>query len=277
MTIKNIVVHMDDRETCRARVDVAVEIARAYDAHLVGVYVWQVLAIPNYAQVQIPLQVLEAQETARKALARVAKDLFTQATDKAGLKAEWRCEKGDAVDVLTLNARYADLVVAGQSPEGEGGLLDEAVVDHVALQCGRPVLVIPYIGAQGTIGKRVYVAWDGSREAVRAVNDSLPFLERADAVRVVAINAGKSDMEHGDIPCADICLHLARHGISAEAYQVESGDLHAGDMLLSRAADGGADLLVMGAYGHSRFKELVLGGVTRHLLHHMTIPVLMSH
>ena len=121
------------------------------------------------------------------------------------------------------------------------------------------------------------VAWNGSREATRAANDALPILQRADRVVVLAINPGGGIDGHGEVPGADLSLHLARHGVSAEAQQVQAEDMNVGEMLLSRCADEAADLLVMGAYGRSRVRELVLGGATRHVLEHATLPVLMSH
>ncbi len=137
--------------------------------------------------------------------------------------------------------------------------------------------MVPYIGARQEMGRNVLVAWNGSREATRAVNDALPILERADKVTVLAVNPGKNGNDHGDIPSADIALHLARHGVKAEASQTVSDELEVGSIILSRISDLGADLVVMGAYGHSRMRELMMGGVTRDLLRHMTVPVLMSH
>jgi nucleotide-binding universal stress UspA family protein len=139
---------------------------------------------------------------------------------------------------------------------------------------GRPVLVVPRYGTFPTIGERVLVAWNGAREAVRAVNDALPLLQRAQLVTVLSIDP--SDADHR-IPSADITLHLARHGVTAVAAQTRGTDLLVADILLSYAADLGADLIVSGAYGHTRLRELVLGGMTRHLLQTMTVPVLMSH
>ena len=144
------------------------------------------------------------------------------------------------------------------------------------LSCGRPVLVIPYVGNFETIGKHVIVAWDASPIAAGAVHDSLPFLKAAKSVTVLAVNPKDGDDETGDLPGADICAHLARHGVNVEAKHIQS-DLDPGNMLLSRAADSGADLIVMGAYGHARWTEIVFGGVTNHFLSHMTVPTLMSH
>jgi nucleotide-binding universal stress UspA family protein len=137
--------------------------------------------------------------------------------------------------------------------------------------------VVPYIGAATPPGKRVIVAWNGGREAARAVNDALPLLVAADQVDVVCVNPGRGEEDDADLPGADLCLHLARHGVKAEAQELVASDIEAGDLLLSRAADSGADLIVMGAYGHARWREVVLGGVTRQLLNQMTVPVFMSH
>lgn len=134
--------------------------------------------------------------------------------------------------------------------------------------------MIPYLGAQNTLGKRVLVAWDGRREAARAVHDALPLLQRAANVSVLAVNPPA----HNDaIPCADICQHLARHGVRTEAVSHQTANDNVGTSILSYATDLDADLVVMGAYGHSRLSEMMLGGVTRTMLSQMTVPVLMSH
>jgi nucleotide-binding universal stress UspA family protein len=145
------------------------------------------------------------------------------------------------------------------------------------LEVGRPVLVVPSVGQFPTLGQRVLVAWNASREATRAVHDALPLLRRSRRTQVVVINPQGGAGGHGDIPGADIGLHLSRHGVNAVCERISADDVETGALLLSRAADEGADLIVMGAYGHSRLSELVLGGATRHILRHMTVPVLLSH
>jgi nucleotide-binding universal stress UspA family protein len=137
------------------------------------------------------------------------------------------------------------------------------------------VLIVPRYGVFGTVGERVLIAWNGSREATRAAHDALPLLKRATKVTVLSIDPDHDSQRR--VPSADITLHLARHGVAAEADSTVALDIAVGDVLLSRAADLGADLIVMGGYGHSRVREMVLGGATRHLLQHMTVPVLMSH
>lgn len=277
MALKDILVHVDNTRACGARVGAAVELARTHGAHLTGVYIVPVLTIPVYAEAQIGLEVLQAQQDAVQSRARAAEKRFREASDRAGLSGEWRVEKGEAARILGLHARYVDLVVIGQVERDDPEWLDTGLPDKVVLESGRPVLIIPYIGASQPIGNRVMVAWNATREAVRAANDALGFMERAAKVKVLTINPPADDVDDGDIACADICLHLARHGINAEAQSMQAEDIEVGDLLLSRVNDESVDLLVMGAYGHSRFREIVLSGVTRHLLHHMTIPVLMSH
>ena len=276
MPVKDLLVHVDDSKASTARVDTAIRLAQTYDAHLTGLYVMPHLGIPVYAEVQIPDEILAAQREG--ALARVAEveKAFRVATDKAGLSPEWRFVEDRLASTLALHARYVDLVIVGQRGDTDPSSMSNGVAEHVVLQSGRPTLVVPYIGVPDSIGKHVLVAWNASREAVRAIHDAMPFLEQAQTVTVLAINPPEHTDENR-IPSADICQHLARHGVNAEAAHIEAHDIAVGDMLLSRAADRGADLIVMGAYGHSRFREFVLGGATRHLLEHMTVPVLMAH
>ena len=192
-----------------------------------------------------------------------------------GTRHSAHCAASRVAEVVALHARYADLVVLGQPDSENGGEVDAQVPEDVVLSAGRPALVVPYIGAGEEIGKRVLIAWDGGREAARAVNDALPLLENAEFVAVLVVNPSQG--AHGEEPGADIALHLARHGIAVEAQHIEVRDLSTGNALLSRLADEAIDLLVMGAYGHSRLREMVLGGMTREVFQQMTVPVLMSH
>ncbi|TVR78844.1 MAG: universal stress protein [Rhodospirillales bacterium] len=278
MPVKDLLVHIDHGRASPARLDAAIALAAAHDAHLVGLYVLSRPHIPGFIRTQIPPVLLKHQEEALGTSARQAEEHFNDAVRRAGVKGEWRCVDGDPEPVLSLHARYCDLCVVGQrDPEGEDATMDPAMPDRLILTVGRPVLVVPKVGDYPVIGKRVLVAWDASRLATRAVNDALPILTAADHVSVLAVNPRGGEDGHGDIPSADICLHLARHGIKAEAEHVYADDVDVGAMLLSTLAAEGADLLVMGAYGHTRWRELVLGGATRHILEHMTVPVLMSH
>jgi nucleotide-binding universal stress UspA family protein len=176
-----------------------------------------------------------------------------------------------------MHARYADLVVLGQVDPDEPPYIGSHLPEEVVLASGRPLLVVPHAWAPGPLGERVLVAWDASREAARAVNDAMPILEQAASVLVVSINPKSTPLGHGELPGADIALHLARHDIDVEVRSIEFDRMDVGEALLSLAADGARDLLVMGAYAHSRIRELVLGGATRTVLERMTLPVLMAH
>ncbi len=275
--LKDIVVHIDRLPECPERLKAAIRLAQAHGAHLTGSYAIPRSRIPNYLEVQIPKEILDQAAATRLEDATAARENFEKACRAGDIAYEWRQAEGPTVETLALNARYADLAIVGQrNPDSEDFEVDE-MPDRFILAAGRPALVVPYAGSFAEIGRTVVVAWDASRLATRAVNDALPILRKAAKVYLLAINPVGGREGHGAVPCADIGLHLARHGVKAEASSIHVDDLDIGDALLSRAADFGADLIVMGAYGHSRWRELVLGGVTRHLLDHMTAPVFMSH
>lgn len=278
MGLKDILVHVDRSRRCEERLEAAINLAAAHDAHLIGLYVLTYARIPGYIRAEINEDVLKFQIESARAAAHKAETMFNDRVGRAGVKAEWRCVEGDLLPVLSLHARYADIAIVGQrDPEWKDTGDDPGMPDQLVLSIGRPVLVVPHVGQYPAIGKRVMVAWDASRLATRAVNDALPLLVKAKKVAVIAVNPEGGEEGHGEIPSADICLHLARHGVKAEAQHIYAKDMSVGDMMLSRAADEGIDLIVTGAYGHARWRELVLGGVTRYLLNHMTVPVLMSH
>lgn len=282
MSIKNILVHVGDSKHCAARLDVAVDLTRRFAAHLVGVYAIPDPYIASYMaggdSSYVPAAFIKEQIQRGRDLAATAEAGFRAHLEKAGVDAEWRAIEGNAGDVISLNARYADLTIVGQAdPDDREGYPDPGLPAEVALTSGRPILVVPYVGPGKTLAKNIMVAWNASREATRAVNDALPLLQAADKVSLLAVDPEKGGADHGEIPCADIALFLARHGVKAEAIRTVSNDLEIADVFLSRIADLGSDLLVMGAYGHSRMREFVMGGATRGILSQMTVPVLMSH
>lgn len=281
MSLKDILVIVDNAKNCGTRLDVAVQLAQQHDAHLIGLFVRTVPHVPQFVMSQLGPEVAEVQKRYADEAAEKARKLFEDKTRNAGIGVEWREVSGLPLDECRLHAKYTDLVVAGQLDDtatetSEG---QENLIDHLVLDAGRPVLVVPYTGRFPKVGERVMVAWNATREATRAVNDALPILQKAKEVHVIAVNphGGHGRDGHGEIPSADITLHLARHGVKATAEHIEAREMGAGEALLSRAADESIDLIVMGAYGRSRLRELVLGGATRHMLRHMTVPVLMSH
>lgn len=276
MSYKTILVHMDTGERAATRLAFALELAGRANAHLVGLHAVSVPRIPAYAAVEGGDRMRDYQEKAMEELAARARATFERLTKPSGHPSvEWRESRGDAAEVVPVHARYADLIVLGQSNGAETSGVESDFVDRVLLAAGRPALVIPYAGTFTAAGGRVLVAWNASREATRAVTDALPLLQAADEVNVVAFNPDGAP--HGEMPGADIALFLARHGVNVTVSHERGTDIDAGNLLLSRAADMDVNLIVMGAYGHSRMQELILGGATRTILQSMTVPVLMSH
>lgn len=276
MTYKTILVHVDNGKNCPARLDTAIRLTRRFEAHLVGLHALTALRLPAYAVAEAGATLLEAQREVALEQATRAEDLFRKTIGSAGLAStEWRVSSDDAVDATILHARYADLVVLGQPNARDGSGVEPDFPERVALAAGRPVLMVPYTGKFETLGKRVLLAWNTSREATRAITDAIPLLREAEQVNVVVFNP--EGTVHGAVPGADIGLYLARHGVRVEVAYHRAKEIDVGNQLLSRAADLGTDLIVMGAYGHSRMRELIMGGATRTVLASMTAPVLLSH
>lgn len=279
MGYKTILVNCDTAPTTPQRIELAADLARQMQAHLVGMFVRANVVMPAYMEAGIGPELIVLQEKRGKDQAAKAKAVFDQIAQRVGGSAEWREASGDIYDQTTMQSRYADLTVMGQY---DSKLDDPDVIPDLAetvmLDCGRPVLLLPYIGFKGKlIGGHVLVGWNASRESGRAVHDALPFLKAASQVTVLVVNPKGGARGHGEQPGADIAQFLARHGVKVTASQTVADDIDAGDAIISRVSDINADMLVMGAYGHSRLRELIIGGVTRKVLATMTVPVLFSH
>jgi nucleotide-binding universal stress UspA family protein len=280
MTYKDLLVHLDDSQRCAQRVEAAVRLAARHGAHLTGFYPIVEIPLLNSIRERIPRDIRERMEAEAQAQAEAALKGFREAADRAGIVYETRTDR--ALDttlarVLSMHARYADLVVLGRVDPNEPPDVGSDLPEEVVLASGRPALVVPHDWEAGPLGERVLIAWDASREAARAVSDALPLLQQAAAVLVVSINPKSTPLGHGELPGTDIAVHLARHQVEVEVQSLEVEQMAVGEALLSFAADRARDLLVMGAYAHSRVHELVLGGATRMVLERMTLPVLMAH
>ncbi len=285
MAFKDLLVHLDNGPRSATRLVIAAALARRFGAQLTGVYVVDIPSAEFFYGAAMPLaaggaeRVVDQIRAEAIAAAEPIELAFRETLRREGLDGGWRLVEGNLPATVALHARYADLTVLGQANpyEQRDGLGHDAVAVATVMASGRPVLAVPFAGEFPTLGERVLVAWNASREAARAVNDALPLLREASAVTVLAVNPRRGINGHGDVPAADMALHLARHGVRAEAAHTVANDIPDGEALLSYAADIGADLIVSGAYGHSRARELVFGGVTRTLLAEMTAPVFLSH
>jgi nucleotide-binding universal stress UspA family protein len=281
MAIRDILVHLDATPRAAARLDVAAQLAQRLQAHLTGLFVLDI-PLPVFAGGEVAgaaavADLIEAMRADGLKDAAQVEAAFREKLRRDGLAGEWRLAEGITGGQLALHGRYADLVVVGQAAPDDATVGGSAAIEVALFQTGRPVLVVPHAGPVTSLGKRVLVGWNASREASRALHDALPLIAGAESVTVLTINAEPGVDSHGEEPGADIARHLARHGLKVTVRRIVGAEIGAGDMLLNEAADLGADLLVMGGYGHSRFREFMLGGATRTLLGQMTVPVLMSH
>jgi len=280
MAIRDILVQVDSSRGNAARVDASIALADAFDAHLAALTLVPEPYIPAAVGVNIPPEILEQQRQRAEEDANAILDRVDERAGKFGRPVERRHEIA-AVDrlpaILARHARHADLAIVGQPDPDEDGTDQALLVEAAFMYSGRPALIVPYIGARAMPPETVICCWDGSREAARAINDAIPLLQKARRVLVTVVDPDRLGGRVGPIAGADMATHLAHHGIEVEVKDLESGGLDIPDVLLSHAADEGADMLVMGGYGHSRLREIVFGGTTQHILEHMTVPVLMAH
>ncbi len=284
MGFKDILVALDTARPARGRVELAAALAERFDAHLIGLYAALPADAPRphgyfyYCDRSLLEPLYHQYQKKVEADGEATRRLFEEIASRRGLSAEWRTAVGYPSEITALHGRYVDLIVLGQpDPDDTQAVLFRPRPEEVVLAVGRPILVVPYAGHWEEIGRHVLVGWDSRREATRAINDAMPLLAGAEVVTVLAVDPAGGPAGHGEIPGADIALHLARHGVEATIEATVSAGIGAGNALLSRASDLGADLLVMGAYGHSRVRELLLGGATRTVLESMTLPILMAH
>jgi nucleotide-binding universal stress UspA family protein len=277
MAVKTILLHLCDERRAARLLSAAVPVARAQSAHLIGLSVVPpYVVIPAGDEAGTSLTVDE-HRTAYRTEARRMKEMFLAATSDLPMPAEWRDADADfqtVTRVVVDQARTADLVIAAQTDGSwaNSNLLEDPV--RVIMESGRPVLLVPNAGHCELPPQRATIAYDGRREAARALFDSLPLLQTARDVSLVWINPEKMG---SDLPATEICSALSRHGIKATAIDAHAIGADVGLELMRQAKLQGADMLVMGCYGHSRLRELILGGASRHVLTHMDLPVLMSH
>lgn len=282
MTYRSLLTLLDADALGSMRNAVAIRLARDLDCHLVGVAPTGLIYVPmapaagpsltRYAE----LAWEELRQQAREATRR-----FDDECRAKGVKSfEAVIDESDKAKSLVQHAHCSDLTVLTQP---DPGAVDHVpaleLVEQVVLYSARPTLILPYAGRFEAMGTNAVVAWDDSREAARALADALPLLRRAASVRILSWSeseANDDDDAAGRVRLEALRRWLMRQGVTAEVH-VQPGQLDIAEAMLSRAADLGADLIVMGAYGHARWRERLLGGATRGVLASMTVPVLMSH
>jgi nucleotide-binding universal stress UspA family protein len=268
MTLKHLLVHLDASPRAEERLELAVALARRFDARLTGLFSESGAMGPGIAERRDPERLASDLATVRRA--------FEERT--AGLRTDWWViEGGDYAHVVgwtVVCCRYADLALFGQRVE-EGARVPADLIEQALEDAGRPILVVPSVGRYRDVGKRVLIAWTGSRESARALNDALPLLSGADEVSVLSIQRPSAGGT-GSVPPVDVVAHLAAHGVTASYERLILDEIHVADHVLNRAADWNADLTVVGAHGQRGFPYLPRSSMTDDILRTMTTPVLLS-
>jgi nucleotide-binding universal stress UspA family protein len=270
MPINDVLVYVDNDKACSDRLLAAARLCMHFDAHLAGLYIQRKIIVPSYTGMEIPVEVFVANDEMTKNLHESAKTITTEMLRTTGVSGEFRAVDGDVSHTLNVHSRYADLLIVPRLADEDQELNPHYHIDDLLLGAACPVLVVPEDSRREWPLRRALVAWDGGLECARALKAALPLLLQADKVDVVSVASG-------EIEAMDITLHISRHGIDAELHFVEGSTFDPGAELLATAASLESQFLVMGAYGHSRLREVLLGGATKHVLDNATLPVLFSH
>jgi nucleotide-binding universal stress UspA family protein len=276
MAFKTMLVHVDTGRSAAARLKLSADLAARSAAHITGLYVRRPFQAPAFSDAGPAMDSLyRTYENAAKADEALATAAFRDFIGGTSLSSEWRVTDGLAEEIVAAHARYADLLIVGQSEPDDATTTPSDLAETVVIASERPVLIVPHIGVTKPPGKTVLLCWNGTREAARAATGALPILKKADKVIILLIDPRNDGDPLG--PGGRVATWLARHGVKAVVKRDTAGDSDVGGVILSRAADQDADLVVMGLYGHSRMREWVLGGASRTLLASMTVPLLVAH
>ncbi len=270
--LKSIMVPLDHTSNSQIRITAAVTLAQKFEAHIVGVHVLPTLEHMMQTVPYMPLsaEVYRDQHHIMKTRARELWDNFEDNMKHAGIHFDRHQEEGDILSFYKLYSHCSDMTILNQAEQGSSPILDN--MTSFMLESGIPVMTIPKHATYPTIGKRVLAAWNDSAQSARAVHDALPILRKAD--RVVVLTVGEYDKKA--VPAADICIYLARHGVNVEAMQGDITDT-AAEVIMRTAENMNADMIVAGAWGHSRITEVIMGGVTKSLYSNQALPVFFSH
>src|SRR5580704_17410918 len=262
---RDILVMVDNAAAVARRLAPAVALAKRIDGRLTGFFATGLPDAMSFGDLESGAQLAEAFLTAQRDEAVKSEAAFRQELGRLQLTGDWVCRETDATQGLIALGRLYDLVVVGQRNPDADAPVPRMLPEDLVMEVGRPVLVVPYAGEFAEIDRHVMIAWNGTREAARALFDAMFLIERADAVTVIEVEPSGGIVSLPDLATADVVAALKRRGVVAAAEPTVS--------------DGTpiADLIVMGAYGHSRLREVVLGGVSRSFFQEMTVPVLMSH
>jgi nucleotide-binding universal stress UspA family protein len=280
MSYKTILVYLNSAKRAEAVLEAALRLAGKSEAHVIGLHVIPQVTIPAVVPFEVTGEIIDVQRKALDEQAAKIAGIFAEMTRQHQPPCEWRTVRASHYDVASIvddHGRATDLIVAPQSDPDGDIYLPADVTEDLLMEAGRPLLVVPRRGRVTKLGETVLLAWNNSREAARAAFDALPILKAAKTVKLVTVDPPRNRKGDADLPAAEIASALARHGVKVEAAVSLTGGLSIADGLAAQIDNHGADLLVMGGYGHSRLREVVFGGATRDMLEKMTVPVFISH
>jgi nucleotide-binding universal stress UspA family protein len=280
MTYKTILISLNEIDRLDVLLELTAGLAGEHDSHVLGLYVIPAPAIyPATASYGMP-EIFDSFSRYFEEQLGPAREKFESAMKRNGIAGQWlqiRARVPAISDSISEIGRIADLVVLSETDRNADKGVELDLVENVVLSVGRPVLVIPRKGGRELKANQIVCGYNGSKEAARAVHDALPFLKRAEDVRLVWVDPSLERETAGPLPGADMAQSLDRHGVRATAEPMPTNGINPADALLTRARDLGAGLIVMGAYGHSRLREFVLGGATREALSTLSVPLVLSN
>ncbi len=279
MSVGTILVSLNDVERGKELLAATSALAERNDSHVIGHYVVPAVYVHPGISGHAAIEAIDYGRKYFQDHAAGVKELFQEEMRKQGFKGEWRQEDGMSHLVASSvieHGRQADLIIASQGGMHSNNGCEPDFAERVVMEAGRPVLLVPNAGTFNSVAQNVVFGWNATRESARAAFDALPLLAKGAKAHVMWVDADRN-AANGVLPGAELATTLSRHGIDAISEPFASSNIDVADALLNRVSDAGADMLVMGAYGHSRLRELVFGGATRKVLDTMTVPVLMSH
>jgi len=274
-----IAIYLNNDKACAQRIDVGLQLAKEHNATVVGVYPQDGVAGHYYDESIVPMEIRRMLLGRRDQSRESVQKLFMEKVEASGVKAEWRTPRGEADEALALHARYCDLLIMSKAEEVDSvAAIVPNLPESVVMAAGRPVLMIPGGHPVTSIGRRVLYCWDQRREAARAFTDAAPFMKRCEELIVLEVDRDEDLFRDRDLRDSDMGDYCTSLGFPKPKHMLRRSDgVGVGNIILNTASDAGSDLIVMGAYGHSRMRQWVMGGASRTLLSSMTVPVLLAH
>ncbi len=279
MTYKTILVSLTTETNAERLSRAACVLARKFDAHIIALHTNQSMHVHPGVAIHLTPEAIGMFAEAQNRQSEAIRAVFERVTGSEGIAGEWKLVDADADSAgirHVEHARYADLVLMSQADPDHDRADQADIQREVIMGCGCPVIVLPNAGTFDRFGEKVMIGWSATREAARAVHDAIPFMQGGEAT-VMWVSHAQGDTRHLASTAEAVANSLRRHDIDAHVAHWQNSSVAIGDALLNEAYESGADMIVSGAFGHSRFYDFVIGATTSHLLEHMTLPVLFSH